>query len=88
MAVPLWLAGGLTIVAFVGLGVFLYPLWLRRSVGRVLVAGVTAVLAMLFYWFDGGRTDDPALRMALASLWAVAPLIVGLIVTRIGSPNT
>ena len=88
MAVPLWLAGGLTIVAFVGLGVFLYPLWLRRSPGRVLVALVTVVLAMLFYWFDGGRTGEPALRMALASLWAVAPLIVGLIVTRLGSPGT
>jgi hypothetical protein len=84
MPVPLWVAGSITIAALVGLGVFVYPPCLRRPLGRVAVALATVALAVLFHWFDGGRTD-PALRVALALLWALAPLAVGLIVARIGT---
>jgi hypothetical protein len=82
--VPLWLAGSVTVVALVGLGIFLYPQWLRRPSGRVLVAAITLALAVLFWWFDGGRTPEPGLRVALALLWAAAPAFTGWIVSRIG----
>jgi hypothetical protein len=88
MPVPLWMAGSVTIAALVGLGVFVYPLWLRRPLGRVLAALATAALAVLFHWFDGGRTADPALRIGLALLWAFAPIVVGVIVARLGQPGT
>ena len=85
MPVPLWFAGGVTIAALVGLGVFVYPLLLRRPRGRGLVALATVVLAVLFHWFDGARAGDPALRVTFALLWALAPVIVGVIVTRLGT---
>ena len=85
--VPLWVAGSATIAALVGLGVFIYPRWLQRPLGRVLAALATAALAVLFHWFDGGRTAEPALRVMLALLWAFAPLVVGVIVARLGRPG-
>ena len=88
MPVPLWIAGSITIVALVGLGVFVYPRWLPRPRGRVLVALTTAALAALFHWFDGGRSSEPVLRVALALLWALAPVFVGTIVARLGAPRT
>ena len=87
MPVPLWVAGSVTIVALVALGVFIYPLWLQQPLGRVLVAMSTAGLAALFHWFDGGRTADPVWRMTLALVFALAPVGVGLIVARIGRPS-
>ena len=87
LPVPLWVAGSVTIAALVGLGVFVYPLWLQRPLGRVLAALATAALAALFHWFDGGRSADPALRVTLALLWALAPLMVGVIVARLGRPG-
>ena len=74
MPVPLWIAGSITIVALVGLGIFVYPRWLQRTRGRVLVALTTAALAALFHWFDGGRSTEAVLRVALALLWALAPM--------------
>ena len=87
MPAPLWIAGSVTIGALVGLGVFVYPRWLQRPLGRALVALATAALALLFHWFDGGRTDEPTLRATLALLWALAPVIVGTIVARLGTPR-
>ena len=87
MPVPLWIAGSITIVALVGLGIFVYPRWLQRPRGRVLVALTTVALAALFHWFDGGRSE-PVLRVALALLWALAPVFVGTIVARLGAPRT
>ena len=86
-AVPLWLAGSVTIVALVGLGIFVYPRWLRTGNGRLLVAASTLGLAVLFYWFDGGRTEATWLRAALALLWAAAPVGAGWVVARIGAPG-
>ena len=87
MPVPLWVAGSVTIVALVVFGVFIYPLWLQQLRGRVLVALSTGALALLFHWFDGGRTTDPAWRVTFALAFALAPVLVGLIVARIGRPS-
>ena len=87
MPVPLWVAGSVTVVALVVCGVFVYPLWLQQPLGRVLVALSTTALAALFHWFDGGRTAEPAWRAAFALAFALAPVLVGLIVARIGRPS-
>ncbi len=78
---PVWLAGTVTVVALVGLGIFVYPWLLTRRSGAVAVAAITAALAVLFYLFD--RRDDPPLSAALALLWAAGPVLAGVIVYRI-----
>ena len=81
--VPIGLAGSVTIVALVGLGIFAYPALLKRRGGAAAVGVGTALLAVLFYLFDRGSGTAPALSALLALLWALAPALAGVIVYRL-----
>jgi hypothetical protein len=83
-AIPQGLAGAVTLAALVGLGIFVYPWLLKKRGGAAWVAGATAMLAPLFYAFDAGTGTTDALSAALALLWALAPVAVGVIVWRLG----
>jgi hypothetical protein len=78
LQMPLALTGALTVVAVVGLGLFVYPEWLRSSAGRLGVVLATPALSVCFYWFDGGRTTDATLRGVVSLLLALIPLAAGL----------
>ncbi|MCA3219044.1 MAG: hypothetical protein ING59_10915 [Burkholderiales bacterium] len=80
---PNWFAGTVTIVALIGLGIFIYPWLLARRGGAGAIGAVTVLLSFLFYVFDR-RNDVPIpVSALLALLWAVAPVAVGFIVRRI-----
>ncbi len=79
---PNALAGTITIVALVALGIFVYPWLLARRGGPVAVVAATAVLALLFHQFDRGSGASTALSAGFALLWALAPAITAVIVRR------
>ena len=87
---PLNVTGPITIACLVILGIFVYPLLLKRPPARgrgsayVAVVIATSLLTVVFYQF--ARDTQPVLlRGALAFFWAVAPLIAASIVTRLRS---
>jgi hypothetical protein len=85
---PNWFAGTVTIVALVGLGIFVYPWLLARKGGIGAIGAVTVLLTFVFYAFDRSNNVPIATSAALAALWALAPVGVGFIVRRIqGSPK-
>jgi lipopolysaccharide export LptBFGC system permease protein LptF len=80
MDIPASVAGSLTIVLLVLLGIFLYP-WLLRRRGGALVVGVSTIaLAVLFYLFDRPSGVASSTSRVLAVVWALLPLISGLLV--------
>jgi hypothetical protein len=80
---PNWFAGTVTIVALIGLGIFIYPWLLARRGGAGAFGAVTVLLSFLFYVFDR-RNDVPIpVSALLALLWAVAPVVAGIIVHRL-----
>lgn len=80
---PNWFAGTVTIVALIGLGIFIYPWLLARRGGAGAIGAVTVLLSFLFYVFDR-RNDVPIpVSALLALLWAVAPVVAGIIVYRL-----
>jgi hypothetical protein len=80
---PNWFAGTVTIVALIGLGIFIYPWLLARKGGAGAIGAVTVLLSFLFYVFDR-RNDVPIpVSALLALLWAVAPVVAGIIVHRL-----
>lgn len=80
---PNWFAGTATIVALIGLGIFIYPWLLARKGGAGAIGAVTVLLSFLFYVFDR-RNDVPIpVSALLALLWAVAPVVTGIIVHRL-----
>ncbi len=80
---PTWFAGSVTIVALLGLGIFLYP-WLLKQKGGVPAIGATTVLlTFVFYQFDSSRSVPIAVSLALAAVWALAPVVAGVIVWRL-----
>ena len=80
---PNWFAGTVTIVALIGLGIFIYPWLLSRRGGAGAIGAVTVLLSFLFYVFDR-RNDVPIpVSALLALLWAVAPVVAGIIVHRL-----
>ena len=81
-AVPNWLAGSFTAAALVAFGIFLYPWLLGRRRGVAAVGLITTALAVLYFYFDLG-SDDALVSAVFASLWAAAPLLVGVIVHRL-----
>jgi hypothetical protein len=83
MAVPTGLAGTITIVSLVALGIFVYPWLLRKRGGAIGVAVITAALAGLFYLFDRPSGAATATSAGLALLWALAPVATGLLVWRL-----
>jgi Ca2+/Na+ antiporter len=80
--VPNWLAGTMTVAFLVGCGIFLYPWLLKRRLGAAVVAAMTAVLALLYFYFDRG-SGNAAASAAFALLWALAPLAAGVVVYRL-----
>jgi hypothetical protein len=80
---PNWFAGTVTIVALIGLGIFIYPWLLARRGGAGAIGAVTVLLTFLFYVFDR-RNDVPIpVSALLALLWAVAPVVAGVVVHRL-----
>jgi hypothetical protein len=79
------IGGSATLVLLVALGIYLYPMLLKRRGGWLMIAGCTVVLTVVFYLFDRGGFEPPAvwLSAGLALLWALAPLVAALIVRRV-----
>lgn len=86
---PLGLIGGVvTLVLLVGLGIYAYPMLLKRRHGRAAVAAISVGLFVLFFLFDrGAEAPAPWVSAAFALLWTAAPLIAALIVRRV-DPKT
>lgn len=80
--VPNALAGTVTIVALVALGIFVYPWLLARRGGAAATAIATLALALLFFQFDRASGAPTAVSAAFALLWALAPAITAVIVRR------
>jgi multisubunit Na+/H+ antiporter MnhG subunit len=80
---PTWVSGTVTIVALIGLGIFIYPWLLNKKGGAGAVGAITVMLAFLFYAFDSSRDVPIAVSAALAVLWALAPVAAGAIVHRL-----
>lgn len=80
---PTPIAGTVTIVALIGLGIFVYPFLLKQRGGVGLVGAITVMLTFLFYAFDSARDEPIALSAGLAVLWALAPVAAGVIVYRL-----
>lgn len=85
--IPLEIAGAVTVAALVGLGIFVYPWLLARRGGALVIAAVTVALAYLYYRFDRGRSSD-AVAALLGLLWALAPVVAGVITARINRALT
>jgi hypothetical protein len=83
MDVPVNVSGSLTILFLVVFGVFFYPWMLKRRGGALVVAALTALLAVLFYLFDDPVGAETSTSAALAVVWALLPVITGVIVKRI-----
>jgi multisubunit Na+/H+ antiporter MnhG subunit len=81
---PTSVAGTVTIVALIGLGIFVYPWLLKRKDGVGVIGALTVLLAFLFYAFDSSRSEPIATSAGLALLWALAPVLAGVIVHRLG----
>ena len=79
---PLDLAGALTVAAFVGLGIFVYPWLLTKRGGVVPIAAITVALAAIYYHFDDGRSSAPVAAL-LGLLWALLPVVAGVITRRV-----
>jgi L-alanine-DL-glutamate epimerase-like enolase superfamily enzyme len=85
---PNWFAGTFTLVALVGLGIFVYP-WLLQRRGATVIGAITVVLTFVFYTFDRSSGVSIATSAILAALWALAPVAVGVIVWRLqGKPKS
>jgi hypothetical protein len=80
--IPLGLAGALTVVAFVGLGIFVYPWLLTQRGGALIIAAITVALAVIYYYFDRGRSSAPVAAL-LGLLWALLPAVAGVITRRV-----
>jgi hypothetical protein len=82
MEVPVAIAGAVTIAFIVVLGIFVYPLLLARRGGVLLVAAATLALTVLYFLFQA--TGEPVTKAFFAVLFALAPVLAGVIVSRIG----
>jgi hypothetical protein len=83
MNVPVAVGGAITIVLLVGLGIFVYPWLLAQRSGKWVVAGVTVLLAALFYVFDAGSGLSGGAAVAIAAGLALGPLAAGVVVWRL-----
>ena len=75
------LAGTITLFFVLSLGVFVYPWLLRKRWGIGWIALISTALAGLYFFFDQGRSSV-AVAASFAALWALAPVIIGLIIRR------
>ena len=83
--IPIHVGGAITIALIVGLGIFVYPLLLGRRYGPWIVAVITLLLGGLFVAFQFGSSGSASslYPLFLAALWALGPVIAGVIVWRI-----
>ena len=84
--VPTWIAGPIAIALIVGLGVFIYPWLLTRRYGTLSVAVATVALTALYYAFESNSASTGS-RLAFGFLWAIAPVIAGVIIKRLQSTD-
>lgn len=84
---PNWLAGTVTIVALIGLGIFIYPWLLRLRGGVPAIGAITVILTFVFYVFDRSNDVPIAASALLAALWALAPVAAGVVVWRLSRPS-
>lgn len=84
LAIPTALAGAITLLLIVVLGIFVYP-WLLQKRRFVVVAIATVLLALLFAAFQAGSGETGLLQIVIAAALAAVPLIAGLIVARLQS---
>lgn len=80
--ISLELAGAITVVALVGLGIFVYPWLLAKRGGAFVIALVTVALAVAYFYFDSGRSST-AVASLLGLLWALLPVVAGVITLRV-----
>jgi hypothetical protein len=81
-AIPLTVSGPLTIALIVLLGIYVYPRWLaQRATWRVALA--TPLLIALFVTFELAGGGGSAIGVVLAVVYALAPLVAGIIVARL-----
>jgi FtsH-binding integral membrane protein len=80
MDIPASIAGTVTVLLLVALGLFIYPKLLRRRGGALMIAATTIVLAVLFYLFDRPTGLDAATSVLLALVWALLPVGTGILV--------
>jgi hypothetical protein len=82
VSIPVAAAGAITVALIVVLGVFVFPVLLRRTTGRWAVAIATLALVALFFVFDSGSglSSHPLLSAIVIGL---APLLAGAIVYRL-----
>ncbi len=83
MEVPVAIAGAVTIAFIVILGVFVYPWLLAKRAGVLAVVAATIALTLLYFVFQ--NEGEPLTRFVFALLWALAPVVAGVIVSRLGS---
>ncbi|MEP6608648.1 MAG: hypothetical protein ABJA83_08205 [Burkholderiaceae bacterium] len=81
-AVPVSIAGPITLALIVGLGVFVYPWLLMHRYGYWMVGSMTILLGASFIIFQGRAAGDYA--VAIAAAWALGPVLAGVIVWRMG----
>ncbi len=74
-------AGAITIALTVGLGIFVYPWLLAQRYGSWIVGLLTILLGAVFFSFQGSGSSTYSL--ALATGWALGPVVAGVIVHRI-----
>ena len=79
--VSVHVAGAITIALIVGLGIFVYPWLLAQRHGTWIVGLITILLGALFISFQGSGSSTYSL--AFAAVWALGPVIAGVIVHRI-----
>jgi hypothetical protein len=84
---PTWFSGTVTLVALIGLGIFLYPWLLRRPGGHAAVGTMTVLLAIVFYLFDRSLETPIITSWLFAALWAAAPAAVALFLHKMYRRN-
>ena len=81
-SIPVAASGAITVALIVVLGIFVFPVLLRRTMGRWAVAIVTLALMALFFVFDRGSGLSSYLMVSAIAI-GLAPLLAGTIVYRL-----
>jgi hypothetical protein len=84
LALSTALAGVITILLLVVLGIFVYPRLLKKTSGIPIVIVVTLLIALGIFIFDSGHGTAIWPAALLSLFWAGAPAIAGVIVYRLG----
>ena len=80
-AIPISVAGTISIALIVALGIFVYPWLLAQRHGAWILALMTALLAAVFIFFQG--SDSSSASLVAAAAWALGPVVAGVIVHRL-----